>query len=187
MEDWNCHILVCKSYKESFSSDRRPTPESCRGIYFPEGEPEPRFVWLDIVPHFNDYDGEFHYERPDLEDFLGEDLYQDQRYIAWNMLLDRELENTIVLKMKTDYLRAESTQTQSINNHVVVRNGTQVWKGPYVAFRLKGHAPDPTHCDDIDTTDFKTVFDYFSVFGDDDIELYKEARRKKAGKAPARD
>ena len=187
MADWNCHILVCRPFRDAFSSDRRPSPDSRRGIYFPEWESEPRFIWLTIVPFFNDYDGKFHYERPDLEDFIGEDLYQDQRYIAWNMLLDRELDNTIVLKMKADYLMKESRPSPSVNNHIVIRNGTQVWRGPFVAFRLKGHAPDPTFCDDMDTADFKMVMDYFSVFGDDDIELYKQERTKKAGNAPARD
>jgi len=187
MEDWNSHILVCRPYRDTFASSRRPAPECRRGVYFPENEPEPRFIWLDIVPHFNDDNGEFHYERPDLDDMMGEDLYVDQRYISWNMLLDRELENTIVLKMRREFLLDGSRPNQSINNHIVMRPGTQIWKGPFVAFRLQGHAPDPTHCGDMDTTDFKMVLDHLSVFGDDDIESYKQRRLQKSGKAPAKE
>ncbi|KAH6644218.1 hypothetical protein C7974DRAFT_439480 [Boeremia exigua] len=44
--DWRIHRLICKTYIDFFAG--RPDREHHSMIYFPVGEPQPRFIWVHI-------------------------------------------------------------------------------------------------------------------------------------------
>lgn len=48
-----------------------------------------------------------------------------------------------------------------------------------MAFGLEGLSTDPSHCEDLDTTDFKFLMDYFSSYGDEGVSLHQRSATEK--------
>ncbi|KAF1348990.1 hypothetical protein BDV97DRAFT_196012 [Delphinella strobiligena] len=176
--DWSCHQLVCRSFTQ-FGDAARPSTKSIRAILFPVAESKPRFIWLNTTSIRDDDDSDG-YERPDVMNLLGDDdPISDQRLIGRSTLLDRNLRHTIALKMRDTFSIDGSKPNQSIMPNIKFLPSTLTWKGPFVAFGLKGLSTNPSHCEDLDTRDFKSLMDYFSTYGDQSVGRHQRSATEK--------
>lgn len=120
--DWAVHKILCKAYA-TFDFTTRPSPNHRLGIFFPENEPKPRFIWLA-------------YRSSGLVDqFLAHSKGGLKNEPGWNFVdtnsaLDRKLSDPLLLFYR-NYFRLDGSKSSRSILPLVKQPGMQHkdWKG----------------------------------------------------------
>lgn len=155
--DWPTHKLLCKSFS-NFDLSSRESSEYSRAILFPVNG-KPKVIWL----HCKWVDSEdSRYQHPETDSLLGADPFPKHAPIRYNVLLKRDLLDTIYICHRDTFLIDGSLPNGSIAAITSTKSGQfHDWRGPIIAYGMLGLSTDPDECRDLDMEDFRHVVDYF--------------------------
>ena len=153
-KDWPIHKIFCKSYSAFITSDR-PSKDHIVAILFPVDKKKPEFIWLPFKGKYDDEDG-IYWESPKLEPIFG-DGSKRYTHIRRNRFLGKELSDTVVLTFLDTFLIDGSLPNLSIAS--LPGSPTVYWRGPVVAYAMKGLEIDPRFCKDLDLVDSRSAVD----------------------------
>jgi MYND finger len=161
--DWPTHKLLCKTFKD-FAS--RPGNDYRRAIYLPVSSKKPQFIWL-LFERKNDDLSMTAHDSPELGTLLGNDKpFATLGWMKSNPVRNKKLTHSIDIRYRDTFLTDGSLPNQSILNI----KGSELahdWRGPMVAYGLKGLDFDPANSDDLDMTDLRHIVDYLLTFNRD--------------------
>jgi hypothetical protein len=162
--DWHTHKLLCAKFSSSADSSR-PSKDHVRAIFFPTDKGKPQIMWLLCTWKHDDDDGTS-YQSPDESLLLGPDASINDLPIGRNTVLGRDLSDKIYVRHRDAFLIDGSRRNKSIAAITATKSGQcHDWRGPIIAYGMKGLSIDPIHCRDLDMNDFRHVVDYFLSYG----------------------
>ncbi|KAK7962827.1 uncharacterized protein PG986_003652 [Apiospora aurea] len=161
--DWPLHKLLCASYG-SFDISARPTSDHFLAISFPPEDKKPKPIWVHCPWHVGDLRP---YQFPDVGSLDGSDSLLERRHVQYNPVLRRQLEDTIRIAWRDEFLVGGSIPNKSILSITTSKPGRRHdWRGPITAYGTVGLGIDQTHCRDLDMNDFRHITDFFLWYGD---------------------
>ncbi|KAI0384503.1 hypothetical protein F5Y04DRAFT_230853 [Hypomontagnella monticulosa] len=161
--DWPIHKLLCPAFLK-FNATDRPSKEHFCAILFPVNKEKPELIWLHCPWHEDEEEGR--YQCPDKGPFLGKDAFSPSQSIQYNVVLEREISNTICVAYRDAFLIDGSLPNESVAAITSTQPyPTHDWRGPILAYGMKGLGIDQTDCNDLDMNDFRHISDYFISYG----------------------
>jgi len=153
------HKVMCRSFKDFID---RPTPGSRRAILFPANESRPKFIWLNKIEHCEEVDVGPLLQGTDAKPSYRR-VFPQHIPVQRSTQLNRDLHHTIILAVREKFIVDGSIQNMSI---VRITDGANShdWRGPMIAYGMKGLVMEQTYTDDLDTFDFKMAVDYLRVY-----------------------
>lgn len=177
--DWPVHKILCSQFKD-FSAP--PNELSRRGIFFPEGEKRPKFVWANC-PWVEENEGDPGYEDDDSKKYIG-DSFTGRVFVQINKIRARKLLNTVVVIHR----EAGMIDGSGINHSVIEATkgvAPYPWPGPILVLKFRGLIFEGSY-GHMDMTDFRDIIDFFCSYGDEnlnDINLGEMSLSEKTTKA----
>lgn len=157
--DWPTHRLLCATFS-NFDASSRPTDEHLRAILFPVDEEKPKVIWLHCK--WRDYGEDGRFQSPNNKPLLGCDAFLRDISIQYNPVLRRNLSDTIYVSYRDTFLIDGSKPNKSIVAITATKPGQYyAWRGPIMAYGMKGVGSEQIDCRDLDMNDFRHVTDYF--------------------------
>lgn len=164
--DYHTHKLLCRGYS-TFDLTSRPTPEHKLGFFFSPDQREPQIMWIHFPWQDEEYD-DYRYQVPDCEPFLGAPGSINQ--IQCSKVLKRQLSDTIRISFCDRFLKDGSKPNFAIHSFLPKDSKLFDWRGPILAYGMKGLGMDQEMCRDLDLNDFKYIVDYMITYDMEDRE-----------------
>ncbi|KAL8822006.1 MAG: hypothetical protein Q9223_000086 [Gallowayella weberi] len=166
--DWPCHKHLCREYKKF---QDRPDPISVRGIFFPEDENTPRFVW--VKQKEEPLDLGYVDEKFEVEELLEvrEDQKTAQQYVMQSLRRDRMSQTTTsrVYLLHRDGSFVDGAKPNKSIATVTKGQFEYSWRGPAVAvltvFDDAEGKEDEPRADDMTMVNFHDLIDFFYFYG----------------------
>lgn len=159
--DWPTHKLLCAAFSE-FDASSRPATDRILAFLFLVDEHRPKVIWLQCTWR-GDEDGRFQHPKATL--FLGTGAPKHAP-IQHNAVLKRDLSDTIYNCHRETFL-IDGSMT---NRRVAAITSAKPelyhdWRGPIIAYGMKGLGIDQTRCRDITLIDLRHIADFFLTYG----------------------
>jgi hypothetical protein len=171
--DWPVHKLLCAQFKDF---QNPPSPFMRRAIWFPENEPDVKFIWVPVT-RISSEDGDddsvnlktYFADTAELKpEFRGYQGNGRPLIVNVNALRgNRRLGSAIDIRHRETALIDGSKRNQAVFSATKGRSCHE-WRGPIVVLKQKKNrvAYDTcSFCDDMDVAGLRDVVDYFTGYG----------------------
>jgi hypothetical protein len=163
INDWPVHKFFCGSLPFPKPAARK-SGKTVRAVYLPELSGDPVLINLPIINDFIE-DGyeEVWFERPELENYLGEGIY-GRNWMPLNPLKKtRKIADTIEFKYRENFLHDGSKLNQCVQK-ITQNRSFYDWKGPIIVTRYRGKGAEGDYLD-LEEHDFLDIIDYLLWYG----------------------
>ncbi|KAJ8680544.1 hypothetical protein QAD02_016331 [Eretmocerus hayati] len=162
LSDWNIHKQLCSTFA-TFDNSSRPSDQHTRAILFPVEDTKPQLVW---VPWKWEDDDGIKWHCTDTSSFLKLDKKhpcQSRSVVHYNPILQRALDDQIIITYRDEFLYDGSKVNMSIANASCGKSSKDLhWRGPVIAYGKKGQSD--IFCRDLGMEDFRHIIDFLRSY-----------------------